>query len=143
MRILVEPKRVHAYSPTSCLSVKENAEYWECRVNKLCCIVAPYIFWLWRKAFVTFIVFFLIVISPFLLSGNEFGHPEWLDFPRVGNNESYQYARRQWHLVDDELLRYKFFNNFDRAMNLTEEKYRWLNSGPVSVLGKIKYGCAM
>lgn len=60
--------------------------------------------------------------------GNEFGHPEWLDFPRVGNNESYHYARRQWHLVDDELLRYKFLNNFDRAMNLTEEKYHWLKS---------------
>lgn len=76
-------------------------------------------------------------INFLFLSGNEFGHPEWLDFPRVGNNESYQYARRQWHLVDDELLRYKFFNNFDRAMNLTEEKYRWLNSGPVSALSKI------
>ncbi|XP_054721053.1 1,4-alpha-glucan-branching enzyme-like [Uloborus diversus] len=60
--------------------------------------------------------------------GNEFGHPEWLDFPRVGNNESYHHARRQWHLVEDELLRYKFLNNFDRAMNQTEEKYPWLNS---------------
>lgn len=39
--------------------------------------------------------------------GNEFGHPEWLDFPRVGNGESYHYARRQWNLVDDQLLRYK------------------------------------
>jgi 1,4-alpha-glucan branching enzyme len=33
--------------------------------------------------------------------GNEFGHPEWIDFPREGNNWSYHYARRQWHLVDD------------------------------------------
>ena len=33
--------------------------------------------------------------------GNEFGHPEWIDFPREGNNWSYRYARRQWHLVDD------------------------------------------
>lgn len=60
--------------------------------------------------------------------GNEFGHPEWLDFPREGNKESYHYARRQWHLVNDELLRYRFLNNFDRAMNLAEEKYRWLCS---------------
>lgn len=60
--------------------------------------------------------------------GNEFGHPEWLDFPRIGNSESYHYARRQWNLADDELLRYKFLNRFDRAMNLTEEKYRWLSS---------------
>lgn len=62
--------------------------------------------------------------------GNEFGHPEWLDFPRVGNNESYHYARRQWHLVDDELLKYKFLNNFDRAMNECDEKYRWLAADP-------------
>ena len=34
--------------------------------------------------------------------GNEFGHPEWIDFPRVGNNNSYWYARRQWSLVTDE-----------------------------------------
>ena len=39
--------------------------------------------------------------------GNEFGHPEWLDFPRVGNGESYHYARRQWNLVDDQDLRYR------------------------------------
>ena len=37
--------------------------------------------------------------------GNEFGHPEWLDFPREGNDDSYAYARRQWSLVDDTLLR--------------------------------------
>lgn len=58
--------------------------------------------------------------------GNEFGHPEWLDFPRQGNNESYHYARRQYNLVDDELLRYSYLNNFDRAMNELEEKYHWL-----------------
>ncbi|RWS04362.1 1:4-alpha-glucan-branching enzyme-like protein [Dinothrombium tinctorium] len=60
--------------------------------------------------------------------GNEFGHPEWLDFPRAGNNSSYHYARRQFNLVEDDLLRYKFLNNFDRAMNETEERYKWLNS---------------
>lgn len=48
--------------------------------------------------------------------GNEFGHPEWLDFPREGNNWSYKYARRQWHLVDDEGLKYKFLSDFDEAM---------------------------
>lgn len=62
--------------------------------------------------------------------GNEFGHPEWLDFPREGNNSSYHYARRQWPLVDDEMLKYKFLNNWDRAMNLTEEKHHWLASNP-------------
>lgn len=65
--------------------------------------------------------------------GNEFGHPEWLDFPREGNNSSYHYARRQWNLVDDELLKYKYLNNWDAAMNHTEEKYHWLSSGPAYV----------
>lgn len=60
--------------------------------------------------------------------GNEFGHPEWLDFPRHGNNNSYHYARRQWNLVDDPTLKYKLLNNFDRAMNHLEEKYGWLHS---------------
>jgi 1,4-alpha-glucan branching enzyme len=64
--------------------------------------------------------------------GNEFGHPEWLDFPRIGNNESYHYCRRQWNLVDDDSLRYKFLNNFDRAMNQLEERTHFLNRGPVS-----------
>jgi 1,4-alpha-glucan branching enzyme len=48
--------------------------------------------------------------------GNEFGHPEWIDFPREGNNWSYKYARRQWSLVDHPDLRYKFLNGFDRDM---------------------------
>ena len=63
--------------------------------------------------------------------GNEFGHPEWLDFPRQGNNSSYHYARRQWHLVDDQLLKYKFLNNWDRAMQHLEEKYQWLSAPQV------------
>nr|CRZ24851.1 Bm5528 [Brugia malayi] len=62
--------------------------------------------------------------------GNEFGHPEWLDFPRLGNNESFYYCRRQWNLVDDELLRYKYLNNFDRAMNQLEQKHHFLSRGP-------------
>ena len=60
--------------------------------------------------------------------GNEFGHPEWLDFPREGNNNSYWYARRQFNLVDDHLLRYRFLNEFDRKMQLTEAKYGWLHA---------------
>lgn len=64
--------------------------------------------------------------------GNEFGHPEWLDFPRAGNNSSYHYARRQWNLVDDEMLKYKHLNNFDRDVHNLEEKYGWLHSGPVN-----------
>ncbi|NDV69090.1 alpha-amylase family glycosyl hydrolase [Dysgonomonas sp. 25] len=48
--------------------------------------------------------------------GNEFGHPEWIDFPREGNGWSYQYARRQWNLADDENLKYKYLGDFDKAM---------------------------
>jgi 1,4-alpha-glucan branching enzyme len=48
--------------------------------------------------------------------GNEFGHPEWIDFPREGNGWSYQYARRQWDLVKNQELRYIQLNDFDREM---------------------------
>ena len=48
--------------------------------------------------------------------GNEFGHPEWIDFPREGNNWSYQYARRQWSLMDRGDLKYKYLSNWDKAM---------------------------
>ncbi|MXQ82054.1 hypothetical protein E5288_WYG012488 [Bos mutus] len=68
--------------------------------------------------------------------GNEFGHPEWLDFPRKGNNESYHYARRQFHLADDDLLRYKFLNNFDRDMNKLEERCGWLSAPQAHVSEK-------
>jgi len=48
--------------------------------------------------------------------GNEFGHPEWIDFPREGNNWSYKYARRQWSLVDNKDLCYHYLGDFDKAM---------------------------
>lgn len=48
--------------------------------------------------------------------GNEFGHPEWIDFPREGNGWSHKYARRQWHLVDDHDLKYHWLGDFDREM---------------------------
>ena len=48
--------------------------------------------------------------------GNEFGHPEWIDFPREGNGWSYKHARRQWHLVDDKDLKYHWLGDFDREM---------------------------
>jgi 1,4-alpha-glucan branching enzyme len=48
--------------------------------------------------------------------GNEFGHPEWVDFPREGNGWSYHYARRQWSLADNELLRFGQVGAFDRDM---------------------------
>ncbi len=55
--------------------------------------------------------------------GNEFGHPEWIDFPREGNDWSYAYARRQWELADNKKLKYYFLNEFDKAMvNLIKDE---------------------
>lgn len=48
--------------------------------------------------------------------GNEFGHPEWIDFPREGNNWSHNHAQRRWHLRDDENLKFHFLADFDEAM---------------------------
>ncbi|MGQ1890362.1 alpha amylase C-terminal domain-containing protein [Thermophagus sp. OGC60D27] len=63
--------------------------------------------------------------------GNEFGHPEWIDFPREGNNWSYQYARRQWSLADDDNLKYQWLGNFDRAMITTVKEHDLLSYNPV------------
>ncbi|EGV62639.1 alpha-1,4-glucan branching enzyme [Yamadazyma tenuis] len=65
--------------------------------------------------------------------GNEFGHPEWLDFPRIGNGESYHYARRQFNLIEDDLLRYKFLFAFDCAMQRLDSNYHILNSSQAYV----------
>jgi 1,4-alpha-glucan branching enzyme len=59
--------------------------------------------------------------------GNEFGHPEWIDFPREGNNWSFKYARRQWNLADDDTLKYKYLNAFDVAMIHLVEQYQILD----------------
>ena len=48
--------------------------------------------------------------------GNEFGHPEWIDFPRQGNGWSFKYAKRQWSLADNPNLKYEWLLDFDRAM---------------------------
>lgn len=48
--------------------------------------------------------------------GNEFGHPEWIDFPREGNDWSFKYCQRKWYLMEDEHLKYKFLYNFDKKM---------------------------
>jgi 1,4-alpha-glucan branching enzyme len=54
--------------------------------------------------------------------GNEFGHPEWIDFPRDGNNWSYKYARRQWQLAENKDLKYHFLSDFDKKMmNINRE----------------------
>jgi len=56
--------------------------------------------------------------------GNEWGHPEWIDFPREGNGWGYDHARRLWSLVDDENLRFRFLNAFDKSMIQTVNETR-------------------
>ncbi len=60
--------------------------------------------------------------------GNEFGHPEWIDFPREGNNWSYKYCRRQWSLVDDKNLKYHFLADFDREMIALIKEHKIMSS---------------
>lgn len=59
--------------------------------------------------------------------GNEFGHPEWIDFPREGNRWSFQHARRQWSLADDPLLRYAQIGRFDREMLTLARRWHLLD----------------
>ena len=66
--------------------------------------------------------------------GNEFGHPEWVDFPREGNNWSYQYARRQWSLVDTEHLRYSQLDAWDKSMIQLAKNHDLLSSGSAEQL---------
>ncbi|MEA1896517.1 MAG: alpha amylase C-terminal domain-containing protein [Bacteroidota bacterium] len=75
--------------------------------------------------------------------GNEFGHPEWIDFPREGNQWSYKYARRQWSLLKNQDLRYHLLYDFDKAMlhlpggeNIFEDAfpYKWLANESDQVL---------
>ena len=71
--------------------------------------------------------------------GNEWGHPEWIDFPREGNGWSCKYARRQWNLVDNKELCYHWLGDFDQRMlevmkmekkfNETPVREIWVNEG--------------
>ena len=64
--------------------------------------------------------------------GNEFGHPEWIDFPRDGNGWSYHYCRRQWSLVDNPNLRYIELGDFDKAMIKLLKEQNLLDITPVN-----------
>lgn len=68
--------------------------------------------------------------------GNEFGHPEWVDFPREGNGWSYKYARRQWRLLDDPSLRYGLLAAFDRDMIRLAKNFRLLEHPHMELLHK-------
>lgn len=66
--------------------------------------------------------------------GNEFGHPEWIDFPRLENDWSYRYARRQWSLNDNKMLKYHFMSDFDRSMLKFVKDSNILSSEPAWLL---------
>ncbi len=66
--------------------------------------------------------------------GNEFGHPDWIDFPRQGNNWSFQYARRQWHLMDDKSLKYALLARFDKDMIQLSKTYELLTYPELELL---------
>jgi 1,4-alpha-glucan branching enzyme len=66
--------------------------------------------------------------------GNEFGHPEWVDFPREGNGYSYHYARRQWSLADNPLLRYEGLQAFDQGMMGLDKKFSLLTDPFIELL---------
>ncbi len=66
--------------------------------------------------------------------GNEFGHPEWIDFPRLENEWSHKHARRQWSLVDNTTLKYHYLNDFDKAMLKFVKDNDIMNSEPAWML---------
>ena len=66
--------------------------------------------------------------------GNEFGHPEWIDFPREGNNWSYHYCRRQWHLADDKSLRYHYLQDFEQDTIKLCKQHRLLGGADKQLL---------
>lgn len=66
--------------------------------------------------------------------GNEFGHPEWIDFPRLENEWSHKHARRQWSLVDNTTLKYHYLNDFDKAMLEFVKENNIMNSEPAWML---------
>lgn len=70
--------------------------------------------------------------------GNEWGHPEWIDFPREGNQWSYEHARKLWSLVDDENLKFKYLNRFDKAMTHFVSSTELLQQNPIVLVRDIE-----
>ena len=67
--------------------------------------------------------------------GNEFGHPEWIDFPREGNGWSHYYCRRQWSLMDNGYLKYHWLSDFDKAMVATAQDAKLYKNKPNYMFG--------
>merc|ERR1719352_909304 len=60
--------------------------------------------------------------------GNEFGHPEWVDFPRPDNGWSYQHCRRRFDMPGEDHLKYKFFEAFDEVMQALDDRFKFLGA---------------
>jgi 1,4-alpha-glucan branching enzyme len=71
--------------------------------------------------------------------GNEFGHPEWIDFPREGNNWSYKYARRQWQLSKNPDLKYHYLSDFDKDMLSLNRDNKLLKNKTISRITENNY----
>jgi 1,4-alpha-glucan branching enzyme len=66
--------------------------------------------------------------------GNEFGHPEWIDFPREGNGYDFSHARRQWSLRDDDTLKFKSLGDWDEAILKSISKEKCFSGDPISLV---------
>ena len=66
--------------------------------------------------------------------GNEFGHPDWIDFPREGNNWSFKHAHRQWHLADDTHLKHHLLSLFDQDMIALAKTHHLLETPSLQLL---------
>ena len=66
--------------------------------------------------------------------GNEFGHPEWIDFPREGNGWSFHYCRRQWSLLENDMLKYRWLGDFDRDMVAVTKEHGMFNQRMADLL---------
>jgi 1,4-alpha-glucan branching enzyme len=71
--------------------------------------------------------------------GNEFGHPEWIDFPREGNNWSYKYARRQWSLAKNSNLKYHYLGFFDKEMQRINQNNKLFESTHINRITENNY----
>ncbi|HCW07702.1 MAG TPA: 1,4-alpha-glucan-branching enzyme, partial [Cytophagales bacterium] len=68
--------------------------------------------------------------------GNEFGHPDWIDFPREGNSWSFKHAHRQWHLADDAFLKYHLLARFDHDMIALAKTHHLLETSDMQLLNE-------
>ncbi|MSS78594.1 alpha amylase C-terminal domain-containing protein [Anaerococcus sp. AGMB00486] len=100
-------------SKTTIFRLADSAMYWEMEKDKHSIVIDRAIA---LHKMIRWITISMGADAYLNFMGNEFGHPEWIDFPREGNNYSYHYARRLWSLADNGLLKYEWLLNWDKRM---------------------------